>query len=121
MFSEYDGKMDYREIYRFYVEFIKKGYVLSGLQTILVVFEKNENLYKQKTYFSIFDVNKDKFDKQKRFIPNLYEKLGFNVLKHDKQSRINNKAENIKKEKNTKSGKGMKHLRLEMTFLAQEN
>lgn len=94
---------------------------MAGLQTLLSVFEKNENLYKQKTYFSIFDVNKDKFDKKKRFISNLYEKLGFNVLKHDKQSRINNKAENIAKEKNMKIGKVMKHLRLEMSFFTQEN
>jgi hypothetical protein len=52
------------------------GYGLAAIQTLLGVFEKNKELYPERTYFSLTDAN----DVSGNYVTNFYQKLGFGMI-----------------------------------------
>lgn len=52
------------------------GYGLAAIQTLLWVFEKNKELYPERTYFTLTDAN----DVNENYVINFYQKLGFGMI-----------------------------------------
>lgn len=55
----------------------KDGCGLAALNIILSLFEKNQNLYRDRKYFTLMDINEVKDKKISQHVINLYQKLGF--------------------------------------------
>lgn len=62
------------------------GYGLAAIQTLLGVFEKNKELYPERTYFMLTDVN----SVNENYVINFYQKLGFGIINNSDKAPTHN-------------------------------